>query len=179
MKNKCDDVIIRLSKNSERNTIKDLVNTVFKKYSGHIYARDEDRLSAEGFQSYHDKKELFVAEKDGNIIGCVTLSPEDSNTVLVEMLVVREDLQKQGIGGQLMDHIIQLALSNKSFKKMLVETWHSTHQPDPWNKIYLPRYYHKLGFKLVDSVNLLEKFPSAQEILAHDVTVCIHEKMIN
>ena len=179
MENKCDDIIIRLSRVSERDTIKDLVNTVYKKSSGHLWARDKVRLSDEGFQTYHDKKELLVAEKDDSIIGCVTISPEDSDTVKVGMLVVREDLQKQGIGRQLMDHTTQLALSNKSCKRVLVTTLHSTHRPDPWNKIYLPAFYHKLGFELVDSVDLLEKWPSAQEIVADDVTLCTHEKIIN
>ena len=179
MENKCDDVNIRLSKVSDRDTIKDLVNRVHKKLTGHLYARYNDRLSDEGFQTYYDKKELFVAEKYGSVIGCVTMSPKHNDSVLVGMLVVREDLRKQGIGRQLMDHITKLASLNKSCKRILIEIYISTRLPDPWHRIYMPKFYHKQGYKFVDSMDLHEKYPSVKEVIAGEITVCTYEKIIN
>ena len=179
MKNNFDDIMIRPSKESEREIIRNLVNPVFKKYSGHMWAREKDRLSDEGFQTYHEKGELFVAEKEGSIIGCITMSPEGEDAVKVGMLVVREDLQKQGIGRRLMDYTTQLALSNKSCKRMLLTTLYLTHKPDDWNKVQMPTFYRKFGFELVDTRDLLETEPAIVEFIADDITLCIHEKRIN
>ena len=178
MAKNCEDLIIRQSKLSDRDIVKDLVNAVFKKHSGHLWARGKDRLNDENFQCHHDKNELFIAEKDGNIIGCVTASYEGEDALKVGMLAVREDFQKQGVGRQLMEHTTQLALRTNTCKRMLVKTVYLTHKPDPWNKTIIPRFYHKLGYNLIETVDLVEKWPTCKDMVADDVTLCTHEKRI-
>ncbi|OJJ20415.1 hypothetical protein BKI52_18325 [marine bacterium AO1-C] len=85
---------------------------------------------------------MFFAQIDEEIVGTITLMPQEENTYEILKFAVSKEYQKQGIGRILLTHCIQLARSLDA-TKIILET--STQLKGAL------KLYEKLGFQEVKS----------------------------
>jgi GNAT superfamily N-acetyltransferase len=100
------------------------------------------------------KGETWLAERDGQVVGTITLHPahatagcptyNDPHTGKFQQFCVDPTCQGQGIGGRLMDHIEQRAVE-LGLKRLALDT--SEHAAG------LIRHYARLGYTIVDRID--------------------------
>lgn len=91
-----------------------------------------------------DGEELFVAEKDGTLIGCIMLCQTDDPDVgQLRLYAVEMDYRRYGVGTALIDALMEKAKS-AGYKKLILWT------ASPLTAAI--RRYEKLGFRATDSV---------------------------
>jgi N-acetylglutamate synthase-like GNAT family acetyltransferase len=84
----------------------------------------------------------FIAEKDGQAVGCVALEKADRNTFYLERLAVLPDSRCQGVGYALVQHVFQLALGEgANLVSIAIIAQHTD----------LERWYRGLGFEFVET----------------------------
>ncbi len=89
----------------------DLRYLVLRKPLGLNYSQEQ--LSAES-NEYH-----FIAERMGEIVGCLLLKPLENETVQMRQVAVAENFQGKGIGKLLVKHSEEFALKN-GYKKIIL-----------------------------------------------------------
>jgi amino-acid N-acetyltransferase len=110
---------------------------------------------------YDHLRDYTVIETSGdNIVGVVALNICWEDLAEVKSLAVREDYQEQGIGRQLVEHCLSEAVVLGVYRVFTLT--------------YQPKFFEKLGFKLVDKSSLphkiwadcikCPKFPDCDEI---------------
>ncbi|MBN2546180.1 MAG: N-acetyltransferase [Spirochaetes bacterium] len=98
-------------------------------------------LSKTPYKVFSTIQNFFVAEKDGKVIGCVSLSVIWRDLCEVCSLAVADDYKGQGIGKKLVEVCIERARKLK-IPRVIALT-------------YQNKFFEKLGFKFVDK----DKFP--------------------
>ena len=110
---------------------------------------------------YDHLRDYTVIETSGdNIVGVVALNICWEDLAEVKSLAVSEDYQEQGIGRQLVEHCLSEAVVLGVYRVFTLT--------------YQPKFFEKLGFKLVDKSSLphkiwadcikCPKFPDCDEI---------------
>lgn len=110
---------------------------------------------------YDHLRDYTVMEApDNNIVGVAALNICWDDLAEVKSLAVREDYQEQGIGRQLVEHCLSEAVILGVYRVFTLT--------------YQPKFFEKLGFKLVDKSSLphkiwadcikCPKFPDCDEI---------------
>ena len=110
---------------------------------------------------YDHLRDYTVMETSGdNIVGVVALNICWEDLAEVKSLAVSEDYQEQGIGRQLVEHCLSEAVVLGVYRVFTLT--------------YQPKFFEKLGFKLVDKSSLphkiwadcikCPKFPDCDEI---------------
>lgn len=65
---------------------------------------------------------IFVAEQEGEIVGYISFSPHHWNHIaMIDHIAVKENYRRQGIGAQLIRHVIQKA-TQKQHRILAVQT---------------------------------------------------------
>jgi len=108
----------------------------------------------------HLRDYTVIETSDNNIVGVVALNICWEDLAEVKSLAVREDYQEQGIGRQLVEHCLSEAVVLGVYRVFTLT--------------YQPKFFEKLGFKLVDKSSLPQKiwadcikcpkFPDCDEI---------------
>lgn len=93
-------LVIRPAQTKDVKSIRTLVDS---------YAAPGQMLSKETVTLYESVQEFIVAEKDGVLVGCGALHILWEDLAEVRTVAVVEGLQKQGIGHQILEAIIQRA----------------------------------------------------------------------
>ncbi len=109
---------------------------------------------------YENLRDFWVAEKSGNIIGCIALHISWDDLTEIKSLAVRKDSQGKGIGRQLVSTCLVEAKQLGS-KRIFVLT-------------YKPDYFRNFGFRKVKNSSLphkvwaecinCPKFPNCKEV---------------
>jgi amino-acid N-acetyltransferase len=93
-------VLIRPAKTADVKAIRELVDS---------YAAPGQMLSKETVTLYESVQEFIVAEENGSIVGCGALHILWEDLAEVRTVAVKKELQKQGIGHQILEAIIKRA----------------------------------------------------------------------
>jgi amino-acid N-acetyltransferase len=93
-------VLIRPAKTADVKAIRELVDS---------YAAPGQMLSKETVTLYESVQEFIVAEDGGQIVGCGALHTLWEDLAEVRTVAVKKELQKQGIGHQILEAIIKRA----------------------------------------------------------------------
>lgn len=92
----------------------------------------------------NEREELFVAEADGKLAGCIMLCQgDDEKTGQLRLFAVEKDFRRYGIGSALTDAFMEKAKS-AGYKKLVLWT------ASPLTAAI--HHYEKLGFKITKSV---------------------------
>ena len=143
-------------KNTRKATIQDLpqLALLFDQYRV-FYHKESDIPAAESFLKERIEKadsEIFVAEREGDLVGFVQLYPLFSSTRmkrywLLNDLFVNENYRGKGFSKELIEEAKELSKSTNA-AGILLETGKSN---DVGNKLY-----PSCGFELYDEVNFYE-----------------------
>ena len=143
-------------KNTRKTTIQDLpqLALLFDQYRV-FYHKESDIPAAESFLKERIEKadsEIFVAEREGDLVGFVQLYPLFSSTRmkrywLLNDLFVNENYRGKGFSKELIEETKELAKSTDACG-VLLETGKSN---DVGNKLY-----PSCGFEIYDEVNFYE-----------------------
>ncbi|MEI8055930.1 MAG: amino-acid N-acetyltransferase [Actinomycetes bacterium] len=93
-------VIIRAARTSDIGRIRELVDT---------YSRDRLLLTKATVTLYEATPEFLVAERDGLVVGCGAIHVMWADLAEVRTVAVDPALRGQGVGGELLRHLIQRA----------------------------------------------------------------------
>lgn len=97
--------------------------------------------SKELIDAYLTSSNVFVARNNGEVIGVGVLFQLTAETVEIKNIAVKPTFQGQGIGSNLIEHLVQFAMSNGQ-KTICIGTANSS-----TGQLYL---YQKLGFEITD-----------------------------
>jgi len=149
------DAIIRPCKDSEFETVYEIINDAAQAYKGIIPADrwKEPYMPEEDLRHEMDEGVVFWGyEERGNLLGVMGIQPVGDVT-LVRHAYVRTVRRNQGIGSKLLD-----ALREKTLHPVLVGTWAAA--------VWAIHFYETHGFRLVtlkEKNRLLKKYWSIPE----------------
>lgn len=124
---------VRRAKMSDVNAIHALVNVWADK--GEILPRTLDNI-------IHDVQNFVVAEVDGQVVGTASLYIYQTGLAEIRSLVVEENAQRKGQGEALVQYLLEFA-HQMELEQIIVLT-------------YIPQYFERLGFALMDKGLLAE-----------------------
>jgi len=148
--------MIRLAKNEEIDQILAITRACAHKMSANgIFQWNEDYPSREAFEHDLKRKELYVLENDGNLMGCIVISTfkdliyndvqwlteNDKPSIYIHRLAVHPDNQGQGNAQKLMVFAENWAKKG-DFQSVRLDTFSQNIRN---NRFYEQRGYHKLG----------------------------------
>lgn len=102
---------------------------------GEILPRSRDNI-------IHDIQNFVVAEVDGQVVGCASLYIYQTGLAEIRSVVVDEVAHGQGQGQALIQYLLEFA-HQIELQKIIVLT-------------YLPKYFNKLGFTLIEKTSLAD-----------------------
>jgi len=131
--------------------VKELINS---------FAKQDLMLPRSLNELYENLRDFWVFYQDKKIVGCCALHISWDDLAEIKSLAVKKNMQKKGIGSQLITTCINEA-RQLGVKKIFVLT-------------YKPEYFRKAGFRRIKHSNLphkiwaecinCHKFPNCQEI---------------
>ncbi|MCJ8296524.1 MAG: argininosuccinate lyase [Colwellia sp.] len=124
---------VRRAKMSDVDSIDQLAN--FWADKGEILPRTRDSI-------IHDIQNFVVAELEGKVVGTASLYIYQTGLAEIRSVVVEESAQQQGQGEALVQYLLEFA-HQMELEKIIVLT-------------YIPQYFEKLGFNLIDKSSLAE-----------------------
>ena len=141
------DFIIRPYKQGEEKYVADLHKELYStEYSWGPSFTDYAMKIATDFAkgSKNDREELFVADCDGVLAGCIMLCQADDPSIgQLRLFAVEKDYRRYGIGSALIAAFMQKA-KDSGYQKIIL--WTASPLTDAI------RHYEKLGFKATESV---------------------------
>jgi len=124
---------VRRARMSDSTAIFELVNYWANK--GEILPRSQDNI-------IHDIQNFVVAEVGGKVVGCASLYIYEKCLAEIRSIVVEEDAHQQGQGVALVQYLLEFA-HQMELKDIIVLT-------------YIPTYFEKLGFAIIDKSSLAD-----------------------
>ncbi len=113
---------------------------------GEILPRTRDNI-------IHDIQNFVVAELDGKVVGTASLYIYQTGLAEIRSVVVEESAQKQGQGEALVQYLLEFA-HQMELEQIIVLT-------------YIPQYFERLGFNLIDKSSLAENIIEDSEPSPH------------
>ena len=143
--------MIRKARIEDIKQIQNLINS---------FAKQDLMLPRSLNELYENLRDFWAVEENKKIIGCCALHISWDDLAEIKSLAVKKNMQKKGIGSQLITTCINEA-RQLGVKKIFVLT-------------YKPEYFRKAGFRRIKHSNLphkiwaecinCHKFPNCQEI---------------
>lgn len=84
-----------------------------------------------------------VIHKDNNVVACGSLENFTDELAEIRSLMVSETIKQSGMGSKIVEQLIELA-RQRGVKRLMALT-------------YVPKFFHKMGFKTVDKNIFPEK----------------------
>lgn len=135
---------VRRARMSDVDKIADIVN--FWADKGEILSRSRDNI-------IHDIQNFVVAEIDGQVVGSASLYIYQTGLAEIRSVVVDEAFHNQGQGQAMVQYLLQFAYEIE-LQKIIVLT-------------YVPEYFNKLGFKLIEKSSLADNIIEDSEQSPH------------
>lgn len=124
---------VRRARMSDVDSIFELVS--FWAEKGEILPRTRDNI-------IHDVQNFVVAEVNGSVVGCASLYIYEKGLAEIRSVVIEEQFHKQGQGQALVQYLLEFA-NDIELQDIIVLT-------------YIPVYFERLGFSLIDKSALSE-----------------------
>jgi argininosuccinate lyase/amino-acid N-acetyltransferase len=124
---------VRRARMSDSAVIFELVNYWANK--GEILPRSQDNI-------IHDIQNFVVAEVGGQVVGCASLYIYEKCLAEIRSIVVDKDCHQQGQGVALVQYLLEFA-HQMELKDIIVLT-------------YIPTYFEKLGFGIIEKSSLAD-----------------------
>jgi argininosuccinate lyase/amino-acid N-acetyltransferase len=124
---------VRRARMSDSTAIFELVNYWANK--GEILPRSQDNI-------IHDIQNFVVASVGGKVVGCASLYIYEKCLAEIRSIVVEEDTHQQGQGVALVQYLLEFA-HQMELKDIIVLT-------------YIPTYFEKLGFGIIEKSSLAD-----------------------
>jgi len=135
---------VRRARMSDVEKVHQLVNIQADK--GEILPRTLDNI-------IHDVQNFVVAELDGKVVGCASLYIYQTGLAEIRSVVVEQEAQNQGQGEALVQYLLEFA-HQMELEQIIVLT-------------YIPKYFTKLGFNIIDKASLAENIIEDSEPSPH------------
>ena len=135
---------VRRAKMSDVDSIYQL--TAFWAEKGEILPRTRDNI-------IHDIQNFVVAEIDGKVVGSASLYIYQTSLAEIRSIVIDESAHKQGQGEALVQYLLEFA-HQIELQQIIVLT-------------YIPQYFAKLGFTLIEKSSLAENIIEDSEPSLH------------
>lgn len=135
---------VRRAKMSDVDSIFTLTNYWADK--GEILSRSRDNV-------IHDIQNFVVAEMEGKVVGSASLYIYQTGLAEIRSVVIEDSAQKQGQGEALVQYLLEFA-HQMELQQIIVLT-------------YIPQYFEKLGFNLIDKSSLAENIIEDSEPSPH------------
>ena len=113
---------------------------------GEILPRSRDNI-------IYDIQNFVVAEIDGNVVACASLYIYQTALAEIRSVVVDEEMHKQGQGEALVQYLLDFA-QQMELQQIIVLT-------------YIPQYFSRLGFTLIDKSSLADNIIEDSEPSPH------------
>ncbi|GAA0822876.1 argininosuccinate lyase [Colwellia sp. D2M02] len=120
--------------------------TEFWAEQGEILPRTRDNI-------IHDIQNFVVAELDGKVVGTASLYIYQTGLAEIRSVVIEQNAQKQGQGRALIQYLLEFA-HQMELQQVIVLT-------------YIPQYFTKLGFNLIDKSSLADNIIEDSEPSPH------------
>ncbi|GAA6172613.1 argininosuccinate lyase [Colwellia sp. KU-HH00111] len=101
----------------------------------------------------HDIQNFVVAELDGEVVGCASLYIYQTGLAEIRSVVIEQSAQGQGQGQALVQYLLEFA-HQMELEQIIVLT-------------YIPEYFSKLGFNVIDKNSLAENIIEDSEPSPH------------
>ena len=155
-----------------------------KEHADQIYFKNEQdfwkekyyRISKEDCLELHENNELFVLEKEEQILGFFTLKLIDEEIANFSMLTVIEKHQRNGYGNVMLNYIIDQSIE-KGLKKISLELLCPKGWVHPQKKI-LQEWYSSRGFKHHSDCLFEDLYPSHQQYMKCELIFKKYHKSI-
>lgn len=125
-----------------------------------FFAERGEMLARPLSEIYEDLRDYFVVREGEKVLACAALHVSWADLSEIKGLAVAEELQKQGVGAQLVDACVEEA------RELGI--------PTVFALTYKPEFFEKLGFSRVDKMKLprkvwtecyrCPKFPDCDEV---------------
>ncbi len=135
---------VRRAKMSDVDSIYQL--TAFWAEKGEILPRTRDNI-------IHDIQNFVVAELDGKVVGSASLYIYQTSLAEIRSIVIEESAQKQGQGEALVQYLLEFA-HQMELQQIIVLT-------------YIPHYFVKLGFNVIEKSSLADNIIEDSEPSPH------------
>ena len=135
---------VRRARMSDVDQIHNLVS--FWADKGEILPRSRDNI-------IHDVQNFVVAEINGKLVGCASLYIYEKGLAEIRSVVIEQDCHKQGQGQALVQYLLEFA--------------HQMELLDIIVLTYIPNYFERLGFNLIDKSSLAENIIEDSEPSPH------------
>jgi len=135
---------VRRAKMSDVDSIYQL--TAFWAEKGEILPRTRDNI-------IHDIQNFVVAEIDGKVVGSASLYIYQTSLAEIRSIVIEESAHKQGQGEALVQYLLEFA-HQMELQQIIVLT-------------YIPQYFAKLGFTLIEKSSLADNIIEDSEPSPH------------
>jgi N-acetylglutamate synthase-like GNAT family acetyltransferase len=133
-------VKIRDARDDDAERLIDLIEACYSEYDGCVLAVDEEAPELRAIASNHARRggRFWVAERNGNLVGCAGLVPaEQGGAVEMKKLYVARDFRQNGLGARLCSLVEVEAMSRGA---ATVELWSDTRFKDA-HRLYERRGY--------------------------------------
>lgn len=130
----CDNIIIRKARVQDCLEIFKLVN---------LYARRGEMLPKSQNQIYQNIRDFVIVEENGQIVGCGALHVLWEDLAEIRSLAVFEERRNSGLGRLMVNHMLDEA--------------REIGLPIVFALTYVPGFFKKMGFKLIDKDELPRK----------------------
>ncbi len=130
----CDHIIIRKARVQDCLEIFNLVN---------LYARRGEMLPKSQNQIYQNIRDFVVLEEEGQIVGCGALHVLWEDLAEIRSLAVVKERRNDGLGRLMVNHLLDEA--------------REIGLPLVFALTYVPGFFEKMGFKLIDKDELPRK----------------------
>jgi GNAT superfamily N-acetyltransferase len=163
------------------------VNEIDRLYSLmiHAYAETENEVWGKNYKrlEFHEYEKIlhegdvYIAWMNDNIVGSISVYPVNKETFGFGLLNSDFDKHGKGIGGALVQVAEKHARSNGA-KQLKLEIL----RPYPVNtcfKQWLAKWYEKLGYRFVKTIDFLDLEPHRQEKLERMITSSVFDVYVN
>jgi len=142
-----NDIVLKIvSINDQINitALVNMINAVYRTTEGNIWQKEHARISNERLIEIISNKELLLAYKDNEIIGCIHLEKMDLHLYKFKMLVANPKYKGKGVGSWLVKYAEDIARQNGA-QIMQLELLIPTEFIHP-DKVFLHNWYTKIGY---------------------------------
>lgn len=153
-----------------------IVNRVYEIAEKGLWKKGMYRTTASEIADLINKEELIVAEIKNAVVGCVHVQKLDDKKAVLGMLAVDDRYQKMGVGRQLMKFAEELCHKDniRKLKLELLVPIQGTHP----TKVFLDKWYRRLGYQQTHIETIDEVFPRLIEMLQVPCQFLIFEKSL-